>query len=131
MFILRALPIDSGEGDGEVPGGEGGKGIALGSSCTGVIVYEDDLVDSGSAILCGATGGGRIVEPPELVDSVEKMESKEGTCRKCGASRHLTSGALISLGVRRRRIGDNTRRRSGDLARSLLVTISAAGVRSS
>lgn len=46
-------------------------------------------------------------------------------CCRLGGSRHLISGALTSFGVRRGRMGDKTRMRSGDLARSSFVTMSA------
>lgn len=75
--------------------------MALGSSCTGVTVNSDDLVESGNAILCGATSGGRTVETSEVAVAVERTESKEGMCRRCGGRCHVTSGALWSLGVRR------------------------------
>jgi hypothetical protein len=103
--------------------------MLLGSSCTGVTVSSEDLVESGSAMLCGTGEGGRTVEESEVDVAAERTESKEGMCRRCGARRHLTSGALTRTGVRRWRIGDKTRKRSGDLARSSFVTTSAAGMR--
>jgi len=45
-------------------------------------------------------------------------------CRP-GGSRHWISGALTSFGVLRGRMGDKTRMRSGGLAHSSFVTMSA------
>lgn len=103
--------------------------MLLGSSCTGVTVSSEDLVEFGSAMLCGTRGGGRTVDESEVDVTAETTESKEGMCRRCGARRHLTSGALTRTGVRRWRIGDKTRKISGDLARSSFVMMSTAGVR--
>jgi hypothetical protein len=82
-------------------------------------------LESGSAILSGATGTRRTVDVSEA-DVLELMsESSDGMCCKPGGSRHRTSGALTSFGVLRGRMGERTRIRSGLFARSSFVTTSA------
>lgn len=97
--------------------------MSSGFVSSGMIVIIDAATDRGRAMLCGELGVGHTVDAS--VDEL-RTESREGMCRRCGARRHLTSGALMRIGVLRGRMGDRTRVSMGDFARSEFVTTSTS-----
>lgn len=107
-------------------GGDGGRGMVVGSVSSGVVVSRDADADGKSEMFGGTVDVGRTVETSEEGFEEElRTESRDVMCRRIGLESRPTSGALTRTGVRRGRMGDSTRVIAVGFERSSFVTMSA------